>query len=223
MSYLFDFNTFYNYYINVTNLLHDPTTIAISYFTHNPRPTISTPSLKSNSNYYITIGGGIIRVYITVLLDYNGQPLPSKNLLFTIPTLINNIYYDNHYHFGLQQIDERTILLNPIYKKIPSIFFHKTIQLPPPLSTGGKNTMHCWFRDNISISKVEDIICTQERSSQIKNKFPWDFQRDVEFISEILSRPFLGILNPGGGGIHIGKRGGKYKIKNGKKIYIKNK
>ena len=97
------------------------------------------------------------------------------------------------------------------------VFFHKTIQIP---ILTGKNQSRCYFPDGIQISQIDNIICHQEKNKIMKDKFPYHHPRDIEIITEIISRPFIGIVNLGGD-IHIGKRGGKYIIKNNKKCYIK--
>jgi hypothetical protein len=97
-------------------------------------------------------------------------------------------------------------------------FFHKTIQ--DPIRTG-KLPSKCYFSDGISISQIENIICEQEKSSNMKTKFPFDHPRDIEIITEIISRPFIGIVNLGGAKVHTGKRGGKYILVKNKKRYIK--
>ena len=205
-SFMFDYTTFYNYYNDKTKLINDPTPSDIYYFLYPSGPRITNPIKSVNSDYYITISGGI-RVYISQLV--NGD------ILFTIPNEINSLFYADHYHFGLQIKDERTKLLIPSYKNVPTVFFHKTIQLPHPLSNGGKDTRHCWFRNGSYITDIKDIICTQETSSRMIGKFPFNFSKDIEFIQEIISRPFLGILNQGGGD--------KYTVKKLKELAKKNK
>jgi hypothetical protein len=208
MPFNFDYATFYNYYTDKKNLLINNNPIDIYFFPQNPLLTLELPDKKVTSNYYITIGG--IHVYISLIGKNN-------NIIFTIPNDINGVFYDDHYHFGLQLKDEKTILLVPSYKKIPTVFFHKTVQLPYPLSKGGKDSTLCWFRDGISITNIKDIVCTQEKSTTMNVKFPFPstFTLDMDFIQEIISRPFLGIRNQGGAY--------KYTVKNLKELAKKRK
>jgi hypothetical protein len=209
-SFIFNYNNFYNYYTNPNNLFTD---------SRNNKPILNhyrleyitgqTPIPTQCPNQFITIGVGIrgsggVGVYI--------QILPNRKLLFTIPTEINGQYWDYHYHFGRASF----------YNKGNLIFFHKTIQDP---NANTKSVSRCYFHDNLTIQNVEDIICEQETIRKMSQKFPFHHLRDIEIIKEIISRPFLGIVNLGGSKnkIYYGKKGGKYIVKSGKKIYISKK
>jgi hypothetical protein len=190
-SFTFDYSRFYNFYTDRQNLILDPITTDVYYFLDIPRPTVSTPEKTINSDYYMTISGN--KIYVSQIV--NGD------ILFTIPNLINGFVYADHYHFGLDMRNDKSVL-NTSVGTVPTVFFHKTIQLPQPLSkTGGKDTVHCWFRNGTIIVDVKDIICTQQKTGKMNKKFPFPqtFTTDFEFLQEILTRPFLGIQNQGGG------------------------
>ena len=206
-SFVFDYNTFYNYYTNPNNLFIDSRqdNPELNYYLNEYNPG-QIPITKSCPNKFITIGVGIkgsggIGIYI--------EKLSNRRLLFTIPTEINGKYWDNHYHFGIKLFNGKGNL----------IFFHKTVQNP---STNGKIPSRCYFQDNLNIQNIENIICQQEKNQIMAGRFPFHHIRDMEIIKEIISRPFLGIVNLGGSKnkIHYGKKGGKYIIKSGKKRYI---
>lgn len=188
MQFIFDYSTFYNYYTNPQNLLIDNNPNTMIYFIGNKQNRSTTP------NTYITIAQK--KIFITDMKD------SKKQLLFsTKEHIVNNIIYDNHYHFGIEPKIERSSLNNI---PINTIFFHKTLQLP---STNDTFKISCYFRDGTSITDIEQIICTNQKNSIFKNNFSFNFlaynkltyNEDLEFISEIISRPFLGIKNPGGG------------------------
>ena len=97
----------------------------------------------------------------------------------------------------------------------------------------------CTLRDNIeNLDKIYEILCTN-KSKNFKQEFnakynstinpyvnpilkglsPNDFNL-LSIIKHILRRPFYP-LQIAGSEVHKGLRGGLYKIKNNKKIYIK--
>lgn len=132
-SFKFDYSIFYNFYTDKQNLIHDPIITDVYYFLDIPRPKVAAPKNTNNSDYYMTISSNKIYVSQSV----NGD------ILFTIPHLINGLVYADHYHFGLDMRDDKSVL-NTSVGTVPTVFFHKTIQLPQPLSkTGGKDMVHC--------------------------------------------------------------------------------
>jgi hypothetical protein len=211
-TYNFDYNIFYNYYTDTNNLLIDPPNNNIIYYFYNePGPRSQKEIPVPHPLNYITINNGT-KVYIT--------ELSNKQLLFTLPTLINNKLWSNHYSFGTEIFEYRKSK-----KQVLMVFFHKTTQDP---NKNGKIPNRCYFEDGTLITDVEKIICQQETKSQMDTKF---LINDISFIKEIINRPFLGIVNFGGSKskklykghlykINIGKRGGKYININGNKKYI---
>jgi len=187
--FLFEYAKFYTYYMDTTNLIQSYTRAPLYYFKNNPGPRIIQPKPGILPRFYIQISGGV-KVYVS--------PLATNEILFTIPNNINSKLYSDHYHFGLNNTNEMTSLMQS-FGNIPNVFFHKTIQLPHPLSNGGKAIQNCWFRDKMTMTNVKDVICTQQKSARMLDKFPFHFAKDIEFIQEIIARPFLGIQNQGGG------------------------
>lgn len=178
-QFIFDYQTFYNYYTDSNNpdLYLDQTPETLTYY-FKSHPTPNSPK------YFITIGG--TKIYIT---DQNKS---TKDLLFSIPTIINGEFYDNHYHFGIDLIDEQTVYY-PKQKKVLSIYFHKTLQRPQDKTV---LPIRCSFRNGSLIIDVENIICNQEKMAKIKDNF--DSIWDIEIIKELISRPFIGVKNRGG-------------------------
>jgi hypothetical protein len=206
-SFIFDYDTFYSYYNDNANLLIDNAPQDIYYFIRQQGSNKLGPRKTKTSNYYITISNGN-KLYVSQLV--NGD------ILFTILNDINGVLYADHYHFGLQNKYEN--ITSSKSKIISTIFFHKTIQVPSTIpKNGGKYTKNCWFEDGISITDIKDIICMQEKSATMAKNFPFPstFTLDIEFIQEIISRPFLGILNQGGAY--------KYTVKNLKELAKKRK
>ena len=111
------------------------------------------------------------------------------DILFTFPVFIDGKYWDFHYHFGVN-----SNFKDKVSKKlIDVIFFHKTEQNP---NKKEKNSYNCYFPDKIEIFNVADIICIQETSNKMGNKFPIT-DNDFKNIEEIIRRPFLGLINGG--------------------------
>ena len=92
-SFIFNYDTFYNYYINKANCIKDDSTSTI-YF-HNSEK-YKSPKTTERSKYYILVDN--VKIYI----KSDGK---NKTLLFTIPTVYKNKLYDVHYHFGIKPID----------------------------------------------------------------------------------------------------------------------
>ena len=55
------------------------------------------------------------------------------------------------------------------------------------------------------------------------NKFPLQHSNDIDYITEIIFRPFIGSINKGGKFLYKGNKGGIYFISNNTKRYIKLK
>lgn len=94
-SFIFNYDTFYNYYINKTNCIKDDST-SIIYF-HNSEK-YKLPKTTERSKYYILVDN--VKIYIK-------SDEKNKTLLFTIPTVYKNKLYDVHYHFGIKPIDTK--------------------------------------------------------------------------------------------------------------------
>lgn len=165
MPLIFDYNTFYNYYKDPSNINIDLNPPIFRYF---KRHRIFT-AIKNN---YIILKDGT-RIYI--------DNSSTGGILFTIydPSDLNN--WDNHFHFG---IESNFSCRNPACTDSSAIYFHKTIQ-----STNGKIPKNCYFRVNQNIENIEDIDCLETTSNKMRNRFPIG-SKDLEFIKEIIQRPF---------------------------------
>lgn len=172
---LFDYNTFYNYYTNQSNLNVDPNPPEYSYydFKKSIKQNKNVSTKKRKSGNFIEING--IKIYIDVLSD--------QRLVFTIE---NPAQLDHHYHFGLKDIYKDN-------KLIKVVFFHKTTQNLDSNGNMKKNVQtNCYFEPNSDISniiKIADLACKETKDSKMRNKFSEESQ-DFRFISEIISRPF---------------------------------
>jgi hypothetical protein len=175
-SFIFDYNQFYNYYTDKSNpYIYTDLKPPITYYYKKASSKIHTNnSLKeyiliNNDKYYITKNKG--------------------HILFTFPVLIDGNYWDFHYHFGII-----SNFKDKVSKKlIDVIFFHKTEQNP---NKKEKNSFNCYFPDKIEIINVADIICIQETSNKMGNKFPIA-DNDFKNIEEIIRQPFIGLRKGG--------------------------
>ena len=212
----FDYNNFYNYLVDNQQKIY-------YYFTGSSNPTYNPQYRKSANlpNNYISINN--TKIYFKI------SNQATKTILFIIPKLYNNDLYGDHYTFGIEKLDQVTILTNPPKQKnMDTIFFHKTIQIPETNNTGYKVQTRCHFRNMSDIISVSDIICTNEKDSYMIDKFPFEKKfplqdpKDIEYITELICRPFIGIINQGGKIIYKGKKGGLYFLSKNRKKYLKN-
>jgi len=110
MSFIFDYDKFFEYYTDPKNRHIDDRPRPIIYYFN--RSDIHKPVKTTYlSKYYIIIDG--VKIYISEVTKNNN---PHKELLFTIPTEINGVIYDFHYHFGFRTINRKDpIKLNRLY------------------------------------------------------------------------------------------------------------
>ena len=168
-SFYFDYDIFYNYYTESSNLETDKqfSKINIWYYasTQSREPTKTKLSQK-----YITINN--TKIHIRKLGD---------SLLFTIPTEIGDKLWDFHFRFG------KTIIVKN-NENHPAVYFHKTIQKPIEKS---KENTNCYYpqKINIDINSFQDMKCLQRDYYMRELYTPEDFV----FIKEIISRPFLNL------------------------------
>lgn len=175
-NFIFNYNQFYDYYTNSTNLLVDkapPVTLFYKPFstTIHKCETLKEYIIVDNKKFYVTYDNG--------------------KLLFTFPVFIDNNYWDFHYHFGVNAKNFRD---KKTKKIIPVVFFHKTIQVP---KENTKYSDNCYFYDNSKITKIEDVLCVQTASSKMSTLFPIE-GGDFKYIEDIIRRPFS-VRTPTGG------------------------
>jgi len=177
----FDYETFYNYYTNDSNLEKDNSSLNTTiWYYENTQYKNQQPIDTILSKKYIVINN--TKLYIKQLDS-------SSKLLFTIPTLIDNKLWDFHYHFGIDDLAIRTKKKKSKKekdKKIPFVFFHKTIQDP---SIHGKDINGCYYeiKMNINLDTFPDMKCLQRKNKMKELYTP----EDLVYIIEIISRPFL--------------------------------
>ena len=116
MPFIFDYDTFYNYYTDPANLYIDDTPRPNVYF-FNRSDITKPPKLSTISKNYIIVNE--VKIYITEVKQ-------TKALLFTIPTSIGGIFFDFHYHFGVRHINPK---VDPIV--IDMTYFYDTPQKKP--------------------------------------------------------------------------------------------
>ena len=163
----YNYDAFYNYYTNNANLhTYNHNGLKLKYFKDIPRPTQNKPFDNILPTTYISIRG--MPIYV------NALNTNSKDLLFTIPTYINGEWWDNHYHFGIDMREDRFSNRSP-KPLIEIIYLHKTIQDP---NSSGKNVRHCHFRNNITLTTVDDIVC-RNFSANVSNPSTYRRMKDV--------------------------------------------
>jgi len=173
-TFQFDYKTFYDYYIDDSNLEKFDEDQPIAYFYVKDKKTKRTKlSQDKLSDKYIKINDKIIHV----------KKFGTYELLFSIPKKINNIEWDDHFHFGK---DDNFESRNKNNKHIHSvIFFHKTIQKP---YENNKITTSCYYNpiEDIELKNFENMECIQ-RGNKMKELFS---KEELFIIKEIISRPF---------------------------------
>ena len=86
--YIFNYDTFYNYYTNPINSIRDENECVSLYYFFDTQKKAKKSSKKCN---YIIIND--TKIYISNVANTNA-------LHFSIPTVINGHAFDFHYHFG---------------------------------------------------------------------------------------------------------------------------
>lgn len=179
---MFDYDTFYNYYTNPSNVTRDPNPPRVKFYDDNNPQDITT----STGDTYITING--TKYYI--------KPKPRSGLMlrdsimFTLPTAIPGYsgLWDFHYHFGMKKIGSNNVSKKG--KKLNVIYFHKTTQKP---QISNKKQDNCYFLPNQpidTIAKIEAIDCLETKDSKMTRS---TLIADLPVIQELIRRPFYGI------------------------------
>lgn len=194
-SFYFDYDKFYKYYTNESNLEKEDDTFndTVWYYTKTPYNN-QIPEETELSKFYITINNEKIHI-----------KKQGNGLLFTVPKEKDNKLWDDHYHFGKRVIEKDK-------KRIPVVYFHKTIQLP---DVTGKDTKNCYYRQktHIKLNQFEEMACLQS-SNKMKNLFTEE--DDFIYIKGIISKPFPNKKTSTAGGKFRNTRK-KYKIINHRK------
>jgi hypothetical protein len=174
-TFQFDYDIFYKYYINNSNIQNFNKQQPIAYFyVKNKKTNKIELSQDILSKKYIKIND--VNVHI--------KRIGENELLFSIPKKINNILWDDHFHFGK---DDNYTSYSKRNKDIHSVvFFHKTIQIP---EENNKKTTGCYYNPltEIELNNFENMECIQRGNKMRELYTPEDFV----YIKEIISRPFL--------------------------------
>lgn len=184
----FDINKFLSYYKDTTNpdIQIDPTQLVTHFY------------IKNSKNKYIEVSNPLSQRFITIneeklyITNYIDK-YKVEHILFTIPTEINGILWDFHYHFGLKKnyISQRSTRTSD--NRIGAIFFHKTIQDP---INKERTSIDCHFHRKIDLTNVSRIKCVSHPTNRMSDEFPITSE-DYMYIEEILRRPFIGIKRGG--------------------------
>lgn len=103
-NYIFNYAQFYNYYTNPNNIITNKNNcVSLRYFASNKEKLSRQTESKCD---YIIINN--VQIYVSkskkynVYKDISGNKIVEeiRTLQFTIPTLIDGILFDFHYHFG---------------------------------------------------------------------------------------------------------------------------
>jgi len=101
MTFIFDYEQFYEYYTDPVNInIENTTRPTVFYFDNDNKSIKKDKQAKSNnlSQYYIVVNG--VKVYIATFKDKS-----TKSLLFIMPTEIGGHLFDFHYRFGFRPIN----------------------------------------------------------------------------------------------------------------------
>jgi len=172
----FDYNTFYNYYTNRNNIQIDSTPPLVYYYDRYKLKS------KQKQGSYINIRGK--KFYIDIL-PMKGKMI-HNGLLFSIVKLINGKYWDDHFHFGIENNFSKP---SRNMNRIDIIYFHKTTQ---DVTNHEKHQRNCYFVPDQDIRNIELIDCIETTSSKISSndKFPISTE-DFQIIKDIIQKPFL--------------------------------
>ncbi len=205
----FDYKTFYRFYTDTNNLLPNTSSHDVYYYLKPEQLRV-----KPLPAFHIVINN----IVLYVSWDDKGS------LYFSTPWLKDGKYWDNHFHFALN--DKFT----NAHRKIPNtpmVSFAKTIQIPDKYQKDNK-VYKCNFRDKVEdLTKIAEIICTNlSVCTTMKEKIKSD---DLSILEELLVRPFISYSTVGGNvryqkrrcKVYIGSRGGKYVIVKNRKVYVK--
>jgi predicted P-loop ATPase/GTPase len=167
MSFIFNFYQFENYYTNTNNfqILKNP--ITMNYFSKDMR-TFTWNEYTTDSYYKHPYTNNL---YISST---------NKYIFFSIPNLINGVYYSDHFSFGRKEPNVKTKLL--------LIDIHYTIQ--DPINKISENALtKCFINDNtrIDLSNIYDMICQIPRSKSVSYIFNEQF---INYIAIIIATPF---------------------------------
>jgi len=111
MSFVFNYETFYNYYTNISNYFIDYQIPRPDIHYYNANKNKKGCKLSKLSANFIIVKE--VRIYISII---------NNQLLFTIPQKLGNKYFDFHYHFGIKDS-------NWIKPQIDDVKIMHTIQL----------------------------------------------------------------------------------------------
>lgn len=177
MSFIFNYNIFYNYYKNHSNLLKTSDNVSVKYYRNIATGYQQIPEKTTLSKNYIVVGTN--KIYVS--------ELSNQNLLFTIPVEINGELWDTHYHFVLGKIipTEKTIKKHTPVMDV--IKLHKTVQHPEKHT---KENLFCFYEKTTRFTNLTDFSsmkCAQSNGT-MQSVFS---QEDLEIIYNIIKRPFL--------------------------------
>jgi hypothetical protein len=242
----FIYQTFLIYYLNPRNpdILYHTNIINYYYYDEkNKNNKLQSAILPNRYFIYNDINNNInVTIYIKIINQ--------DEFLFIIPRQVGPDLFGNHFHIGKenkQLINQhRSKTFNRQIKNTNPIFLHWSLQ--DPIKQERNMFTKCTIRDGLTIGTgledlddIDQILCTNRQNMLFKDEFnatyisginprvyniiqglsPHDLNL-LAIIKHILRRPFYPLSAAGGAAnqIFTGPRGGKYIVKNNKKIYL---
>jgi hypothetical protein len=200
----FIYSTFFEYYTNPKNLNYNETPVELWYYVQTNKYKGTWKLQSKLSSFYVIINGH--NVYIQ---EERGW------MFFNIPRIVRDKIFGDHLSIGFKN-----------NRKF--IDMHFTIQNEVNGKAEHSNDKKCFLYDGIDIDDIFNLQCQQPNAGLLQEHFT---STEMLLIKEILQKPFT----TNGGTpplyykyngktyrVHIGKRNGKFIIKNGIKIYVCN-
>ena len=199
----FIYSTFFEYYTNPSNLEQSDVPVQLWYYVQTNRYK-GTWKLESKlSTSYVKINGR--NVYIQ---EERGW------LFFNISRVVNDKKFGDHLSIGFKN-----------NRKL--IDMHFTTQNEVNEKAEHPNDKKCFLYDGIDIDDIFNVQCQQPNAGLLHEHFTGE---EMTLVSEILQKPFMTIggmpsvyytQNGKTYKVNVGKRNGKYIVKNNRKIYIR--
>jgi hypothetical protein len=229
----FIYQIFWNYYENKQNpdILHHNN--KIYYYYYDQINNIFIKKFKQLPNLYIIYNN------ISIFIEFLGN----NDILFIIPRQVGPDLFGDHFHIGPMKTSQKNLNRSKPFNFIANnfpIFLHWSLQ--DTIKQERNMFSKCTIRDRLEdLADIENILCTNIQNKLFKDKFNTKFNATIHpsvnpilnglsphdlnllaIIKHILRRPFYPLHLAGGAlyQIFTGPRGGKYVLKNNKKIYL---
>lgn len=175
-DYIFNYDEFYTYYTNPNNIITNTSNcVEMHYYNSNK---LKLPTKGQPKCDYIMINGQTI--YITnanksnVYKDTAGNKVVEKtyDLLFSIPTKVNGILFDFHYHFGKKTFTNYVPISDKQYINSANQPKHKTYSKSKTkkyVKTGGSEELEIVSPtvNNLHINPNEKLVYFHKTIQQV--------------------------------------------------------